>query len=52
MDFDHVDGTKVANINILRNYSTQALSEELAKCELVCSNCHRERTWQRARIDS
>lgn len=48
MDFDHVLGEKVANISKLRGSKKwRLLVEELSKCELVCSNCHRERTHQR-----
>lgn len=48
MDFDHVRGEKVDNISTLvSNQKWKLLSEELPKCELVCSNCHRERTHQR-----
>ena len=49
MDFDHVRGSKTANIALLKTYaSTAALLEEIAKCDVVCSNCHRVRTHQRA----
>lgn len=44
MDFDHVRGTK--RFNIGRNGgrgSITRLKAELAKCEVVCANCHRER---------
>lgn len=49
MDFDHVRGVKKFGINV--GYRTRAWSEvlqEIRKCELVCSNCHRVRTWKRA----
>lgn len=48
MDFDHINDNKVANVSKLMNsnYAKQAI-EELKKCELVCSNCHRLRTWKR-----
>ena len=50
MDFDHVRGTKLRNISkivchIGRNLLK--LKAELAKCELVCANCHRVRTLKR-----
>lgn len=48
MDFDHVDGEKVGNISAMRGRASETrLLEEIAKCDLVCSNCHRERTHQR-----
>jgi len=48
MDFDHRPGEKkVANISemIRGHYSMKILQEEIEKCDLVCSNCHRIRTW-------
>lgn len=48
LDFDHVNGKKVANIGQMLNYfSIEDILKEVAKCEIVCSNCHRERTYQR-----
>jgi len=50
MDFDHLPGTiKRYNIsNITKKMGSQRLFlEELAKCELVCANCHRIRTFTR-----
>lgn len=46
MDFDHVRGDKVANVGrlVARHASYQKILEEVAKCELVCANCHRIRT--------
>lgn len=46
MDFDHVSGQKVDNISTLvAKLSTAKLRKELEKCEIVCSNCHRIRTF-------
>ena len=45
MDFDHVRGEKVCQIGCYLNTSWKKILEELQKCELVCANCHRERTW-------
>ena len=47
MDFDHVRGEKAGNI---ADYSTHGWSlktaqAEVDKCDVVCANCHRERTW-------
>ncbi len=49
MDFDHRDPSKKVNgISYLTgNHTTdEALWEEILKCDLVCSNCHRLRTFQ------
>ena len=47
MDFDHVRGVKKFNISIAigRRLSVSSILEEVKKCDLVCSNCHRERTF-------
>lgn len=48
MDWDHVSGEKVERVSrMVRGWSWQAVLNEIAKCELVCSNCHRIRTWNR-----
>jgi len=51
MDFDHVRGKKLFGVNnaAVRHHTLAALKRELAKCELVCSNCHRVRTESRRR---
>jgi hypothetical protein len=48
MDFDHIDFKK-QNIAKLVNSeaSIKTIKQEIAKCQLVCSNCHRLRTWLR-----
>lgn len=48
MDFDHVRGTKHANVaELINTLSKKRLDAEIAKCEVVCSNCHRARTYLR-----
>jgi len=49
MDFDHIRGTKVDDVMQLVNQGASwvKISAEIAKCEVVCSNCHRIRTYQR-----
>jgi hypothetical protein len=48
MDFDHVRGTKQANVaELINTLSKKRLDAEIAKCEIVCSNCHRARTHDR-----
>jgi hypothetical protein len=46
---DHVRGEKVGNVaKLIGHYcGWDDLLDEIAKCEVVCSNCHRERTHQR-----
>lgn len=49
MDFDHLPQfKKEIKIGQQGNYHSEAtLLKEFAKCDLVCSNCHRIRTWNR-----
>lgn len=46
MDLDH-RSDKVRNISDALWWSTGRLITEIMKCDLVCANCHRERTHQR-----
>lgn len=52
MDFDHIGDDKVYNIYemVHSGYSLETVKAEIAKCELVCANCHRLRTGIRAGI--
>lgn len=46
MDFDHRDPSqKIEDASQMVNLSAERLEAEIAKCDLVCANCHRERTW-------
>ncbi len=47
MDFDHLPGYKKLSVNGLYCMAKQKLLDEIKKCELVCANCHRIRTWNR-----
>ena len=48
MDFDHVRGRKQKNVmELINTLSKKKIDEEIAKCEIVCSNCHRTRTYKR-----
>jgi hypothetical protein len=52
MDFDHRPGTiKAANVGTLfaQKAPVDVIMTEVRKCDLVCSNCHRIRTWKRRR---
>ena len=47
MDFDHVRGKKSFNISSAQCINIGRLLVEIIKCDLVCSNCHRRRTYKR-----
>ena len=47
MDFDHVHGVKICGIAQMWSWGRSKVLVELAKCELVCANCHRLRTISR-----
>lgn len=49
MHFDHVRGTKKFELSKARMRSLEAIEEEMAKCDVVCANCHAVRTWLRNR---
>lgn len=45
MDFDHREpGTKRFNVSQMAGQDEATIRAEVAKCDLVCSNCHRLRT--------
>jgi hypothetical protein len=46
MDFDHLRDKKFMISKMLR-YNLDQVKTEIDKCDLVCANCHRERTYQR-----
>jgi hypothetical protein len=47
LDFHHRDpGEKKFSIGRLKDYmSMRLLQSEIAKCRVLCSNCHRKRHW-------
>lgn len=49
LDFDHLNegSTKKFNIGSWSQtvLSIEAIEKEISKCELVCANCHRKRTF-------
>lgn len=49
MQFDHTGDDKVLHISRLVNMSSSwtKIETEIAKCDLVCANCHAVRTWER-----
>lgn len=51
LDFDHVPerGKKVRGIaDLARESSLENLLVEMLKCDIVCANCHRVRTYNRS----
>lgn len=51
MDFDHVRGIKLFDISQKTDGAINKTLEEIDKCDLVCSNCHRIRTHKRQNPD-
>jgi hypothetical protein len=48
MQYDHVRGVKLSDLSSAwRSMGRLRLAEEIAKCEVVCANCHAIRTFQR-----
>jgi formate-dependent nitrite reductase cytochrome c552 subunit len=49
MQFDHRDPSqKKARVSsLMTSGSVDAILEEIEKCDLVCANCHADRTYQR-----
>lgn len=48
MDFDHRDPSqKVFEIGPALSRNWEKVQAEIAKCDVVCSNCHRVRTFKR-----
>jgi hypothetical protein len=48
MDLDHrEDEEKLGMISQMLKLSEEGFRREMAKCDVICANCHRERTHQR-----
>lgn len=50
LQFDHLpDHTKRRDLAYLagQGYSLKTIITEIMKCEVVCANCHADRTWSR-----
>ncbi len=46
MQWDHRDpATKAFPVSKMSNRSVPVILAEIAKCDLVCANCHLIRTW-------
>ena len=51
MDFDHREN-KLYTIANMKGNKIEKLIEEIAKCDIVCANCHRTRTKNRGYIEN
>ena len=47
MQFDHVRGEKLFDLSQASGRAEQKVKDEIAKCDIVCSNCHDDRTYKR-----
>ena|SRR2546421_3289972 len=47
MDFDHREDKEALISHLVNSLSVSRLVAEIAKCDVVCSNCHRIRTYTR-----
>lgn len=47
MDFDHLDDKSFLISTDYHIVSLDRLFSEISKCDIVCSNCHRDRTYNR-----
>ena len=47
MEFDHVRGSKRGNVSTISDNSWKQVLEEIDKCDVVCSNCHKRREYDR-----
>jgi hypothetical protein len=49
LDFDHISENKERNVSKLVNVgaSLSKILKEIEKCDVVCANCHRLRTYKR-----
>lgn len=53
LDFDHLPGVvKLYRVACMAGMSRSLIDAEIAKCEVVCANCHRIRTVERLRKDT
>ena len=48
LEFDHVRGEKWRNISSIMTEPLDRIIQEIEKCDSVCANCHKIRTYTRA----
>ncbi len=46
LEFDHIRGKKRMHVSemVRRGHGLESIAEELAKCQVLCANCHRIKT--------
>ena len=50
LEFDHLGDKFLAVSNMVsRNYGLDSIRAEIAKCDIVCANCHKIRTSERGK---
>lgn len=49
LEFDHRPGNKKIDVvyRVLKKFGREAAWNEVRKCDVVCSNCHKIRTYER-----
>jgi hypothetical protein len=47
MQWDHISNDKKYTISSIASASMEKILAEIAKCELVCANCHAIRSYER-----
>jgi hypothetical protein len=55
IDFHHInpnDKLDFVSIMIRKGYSKIQILEEISKCEILCSNCHRKLHWQNNKLNT
>jgi transposase len=54
LEFDHRPGEKKIDVvyRVLKNFGIEMAWIEVAKCDVVCSNCHKVRTYSREHYES
>lgn len=46
LDFNHIEGVKTFNVSQDTKVAMHKLLDEIAKCEVLCANCHRVHTYE------
>lgn len=50
LDFDHVRGVKLKPVSQMMSHGLEDILREIDKCDVVCANCHRIRTYNRRQL--